>query len=331
MVLEFLLAVGSAILAAIKWPALRMGQAMGVTNKPYILLGNPTLVALPDDPRPGYESWWHLECINRQRGKLAARIHTHDAERCRVRILFKPLYDSTPEITDDGVFLIGTSQPPSEEATLPVNRAMPIPLYMQVPKGTPHPISGQPLKGGTYVTGAQFLYQPALVDRQLLTGGTYEVTVSVSCDRKIFTKRLSIQARVPFTAPTVPTVALPPSLPVKRSEVVSDNVRWRHTGNTYQGGNPESEALCPEASFAIRLMVKTPFGDELKDINGSDTYQVGVYSATHRKYVLCCPGLDDHQEHEIEFERSSTWVEAKAVAKVKLKAQIERDRTPTGR
>jgi hypothetical protein len=308
------------------WPVRRAGQAMGVTNAPYVLLGNPTLVALPDDPRPGYESWWHLECINKQRGKLASRIPTRNAEACRVRISFKPLFDNSPELSDDGVFLIGTSQPPSEVAVLPVDRAMPLPLYLQAPKGMPHPISGQPLKAGSYMTGAQFLFQPALVDRQLLSGGTYEVTVCVKWNRQTFTKQLQVQARAPVAAIALPSQ---PPTPRKLSEVRSDGIRWRHNlkiaGGWYlNADDPIAEALCPdEPQQAIELMVKTPFGGELKDIR--EAYNVGQWSGSHGPYRLWCPGLNDHQGHEVTLTESRTWTEAETLATKRLKAQIESD------
>ena len=78
---------------------------------------------------------------------LPRKIRTRDAERCRVRLTFTSLFGGN-SIEEDGVFLIGTSQPPSEEATLPVDRPMPIPLSIQVPKGTPHPLTREPLKRG---------------------------------------------------------------------------------------------------------------------------------------------------------------------------------------
>ncbi len=301
---------------------------MGLTSAPYVLLGNLALVALPDDPRPGYQSWWHLECINKQRGKLASILPTKDAEACRVHVTFKPLFDDTSELSDDGVFLIGTSQPPSEVAILPVNRSMPIPLYLQAFNGMPHPISGRPLKAGTYLTGAQFLFQPALVDRQLLTGGTYEVTVCVQWKRQKFTRRVQVQAHAP--GPMAATMQARPS-PRKRSEVRSDGIRWRHNmkinGGWYvNADDPIPEALCPdESGQAIELMVKSPHGGELQDIR--EAYHVGQYSVSSGPYRLWCPGLNDHAGHEISLTESRTWKEAETLATKRLKAQIEADAT----
>jgi len=301
---------------------------MGITSTPYIRLGNLMLVALEDDPRPGYNSWLHLECINRQRGKLASIIHTQDAIGCRVRLTFTPLFDNTPVIEDDGVFLVGTSQPPREDATLVVDRPMPIPLYIRVPKDTPHPINGQPLKGGAYLTGAQFIFQPALVERQRLTGGTYKVTVKVTWNRQSFIRHLEIQAQSPLPMVTPSQVLSSSPLPRKRSEVISDGIRWRHTGQSSYGGEPAMEALCPIADFAIEIMLKTPYLGELKAIPNDDMDEVGVYQwGPHGEYRLWCPGLGEHEEHEIKFERSRTWEEAESVAARKLKAQIEIDRS----
>jgi hypothetical protein len=313
----------SAVWAFVSWPLRRLGRAIGVTSAPYILLGNVTLVALEGDPRPGYDSWWHLECINRQRHKLASMIHTQDAVGCRVRLTFTPLFDDTAVMKDDGVFLVGTSQPPSEDATLVVDRPMPIPLYLRVPKDTPHPITGQPLKGGSYLTGAQFLFQPALVERQRLTGGTYKVTVKVTWDRRSFTWHQEIQAQTPLPTVTPSQVLSSSSSPRKRSEVISDGIRWRQTGPMSYSGEPDMEALCPEADFAIEIMVKVGPVGELKPISYAylnRDYIIG------RGYRLWCPGLNEHEEHEIEIEHPRRWAEVESVAERKLKAQIEIDR-----
>jgi hypothetical protein len=255
-------------------------------------------------------------------------IHTQDAVGCRVRLTLTPLFDNTPVIEDDGVFLVGTSQPPAEVATLVVDRPMPIPLYLQVPKGTPHPLSGQPLNGGAYLTGAQFLFHPALVERQRLVSGTYKVTVKVTWNRQSFVRHLEIQAQTPSLMATPSQVPLSSPPPRKRSEVISDGIRWRHTGQTSYGGEPGMEALCPEADFAIEIMLKSPYGGELKSIPNADMYQLGVYQAgAYGPYRLWCPGLGEHGEHEIKFERSRKWTEAESIAARKLKAQIEIDRS----
>jgi len=315
----------SSVWGIVSWPLRRVGRAIGITRTPYILLGNLALVALEDDPRPGYDSWWHLECINRQRGKLASIIHTQDAAGCRVHLTFTPVFDNTPVMKDDGVFLVGTSQPPAEVATLIVDRPMPIPLYMRVRAGTPHPITGQPLKGGSYLTGAQFLFQPALVERQRLIGGTYKVAIKVTWNRQSFTRHLEIQAQAPSLAVAPSQVPSSSPLPRKRSEVISDGIRWRHTGQFSYGGEPAMEALCPKADFAIEIMLKSPDG-ELKAIPNADMDELGVYQwGTPGEYRLWCPGLGKHKEHEIKLEQSRTWEEAGAVAARKLKAQIEID------
>jgi hypothetical protein len=311
----------SAVLNLMVWPIRMLDQTVGITNQPNIVLGGLTSVALPDDPRIGYESWWHLECVNKQRGRLASRIRTRDAEDCRVELTLQPRFDPGSDVSDAGVFLLGASQPPGEIATLHVDRPMPIPLFWQVPRGTVHPIDGQRLRSGSYLTGAQFLYQPSLRDRQLLTGNTYYATVRVKWNGRTVTKQLEIQARAPFLAGAPRAPAAPPR---RRSEVVSDGVRWRDTGQSYvYSGDPIPEALCPDATAAIGVMVKTPFGGEIKDID--EAYNVGRYSDTHDPYRLWCPGLDAHKEHQVTLTRSRTWDEAKRIATKKLKAQIEAD------
>lgn len=237
----------------ISWPLRRMGRAMGITSAPDIRLGSLMLVALENDPRPGYDSWWHLECINKQRGKLSSMIRTQDAVGCRVRLIFTPLLASGPAVEDDGVFLQGTSQPPVEVATLVVDRPMPIPLYIQVPQGGPHPLNGQALQGGAYLTGAQFLCQPALVERQRVTAGTYGVTVKLTWNRQHFTRHFEIPAQTSSWVP--PEDSSRRRSRRKPAEVMSDGIRWRETGETY-GGEFLMEALCPIASFAIQIMVK---------------------------------------------------------------------------
>jgi hypothetical protein len=87
------------------------------------------------------------------------------------------------------------------------------------------------------------------------------------------------------------------------------------------------EPLCPEADFAIEIMLKSPYVGELKAISNSDMHLLRVHVSGYGEYRLWCPGLHDHEEHEIELERSHTWAEAESVAARKLKAQIEIDRS----
>ena len=60
------------------------------------------------------------------------------------------------------------------------------------------------------------------------------------------------------------------------------------------------EALCPEVDFAIEIMLKSPYQGELEAIPNSYMHLLGVHVSGYGPYRLWCPGLHEHEGHEIK-------------------------------
>jgi hypothetical protein len=173
------LAEPSTLAAILKW----LGRFVGITDRPNVILGKKLeTVALHNDPREGYDHWWHLRVENQQRKGLRCRwLRTKDAS-CRANIKFVSI-SGTHIFEDAGVGLMGATEAPRELFTLERNRETWIPVYQHcVRKSTPHPLFGPEviLSRDTYATGARYIGQPALLNQSRLPEGRYRVYVTVS-------------------------------------------------------------------------------------------------------------------------------------------------------
>jgi hypothetical protein len=156
-------AIGVALMLTIKRPQLALGEEL-------------QLAALPDDPRPEMADWWHLRLENRRsRNPL---VQTEEAKGCGATLEF--LSACGQEKRANGCFLVPPPEPPQGQITLGVGEMTMIPVYLRA-RRIRHPIRGQSLPDGVYITGGEFLYHPRLLEGQLLPPDTYTIRITVMC------------------------------------------------------------------------------------------------------------------------------------------------------
>ena len=155
-----------------------MGVALMLTVKqPHLVLGDRLqLAAIPDDPRPEMADWWHLKLENRALKNPFVR--TDEAKGCKATLEFLAADGNVMRAI--GCFLVPPPEPPQGQITLGVGETAVIPVYLRA-RTIQHPIGGQCLPDGVYITGGEFLYHPRLVEGQLLPPGTYAIRVTVTC------------------------------------------------------------------------------------------------------------------------------------------------------
>ena len=165
-------------------PLIKVGAALlGITTEPNIVWRG--VRDAPDDKRVPYQTWYHLEGINAQRGGWRGRLAaTHDADQCHATMEFRPSSGDGEVRSDDALITLGATS--AAIAPLFVDKPFWIPVYwIGDAKHRQHP-RGTSVLPGYYISGATWWDHSNLWFQWRLTPGIYQVTVSLVWNRKEF-------------------------------------------------------------------------------------------------------------------------------------------------